>query len=200
MTYTIHRYPAELIDVLNLRDGGRVTVRPILPQDAEIVQAFVQTLSDGARRHRFFRTLRDVPADLLRRFTEVDYYQHLALVAEVFTDAAETIVGEGRYVMDASGTGAEFAVAVADGWQGKGIGRHLLERLEHRAAAAGIRRLHGETLLDNRAMQHLARRAGFGARYDPDVQGVLRFEKDVSRTDRAPRARSSNAEPILDRA
>jgi hypothetical protein len=67
MTYTIHRYPAELIDVVHLRDGGRVTVRPILPQDAEIVQAFVQTLSDGARRHRFFRTLRELPADLLRR-------------------------------------------------------------------------------------------------------------------------------------
>lgn len=49
-------------------------------------------------------------------------------------------------------------------------------------------------------MQHLARQAGFSARYDPDVQGVLRFEKDVSRTDRAARARSSNAEPILGRA
>ena len=200
MTYTIHRYPAELIDVVHLRDGGRITVRPILPQDAEIVQAFVQTLSDGSRRHRFFRTLRELPADLLRRFTEVDYHQHLALVAEVFTDEDEVIVGEGRYVMDASGTGAEFAVAVADGWQGRGIGRHLLGRLEHRAAVAGIRRLHGETLLDNRAMQHLARQAGFSARYDPDVQGVLRFEKDVSRTDRAARARSSNAEPILGRA
>lgn len=177
MTYTIYRYPAELIDVVHLRDGERITIRPILPQDAAIMQAFVQTLSDGARRNRFFRTLRELPADLLRRFTQVDYHQHLALVAEVFTEAGETIVGEGRYVMDEGGAGAEFAVAVADCWQGKGIGRQLLERLEHRAAAAGIRRLHGETLLDNRAMQHLARKAGFSARYDPHVQGVLRFEK-----------------------
>ncbi|HEX2552708.1 MAG TPA: GNAT family N-acetyltransferase [Microvirga sp.] len=180
MTYEIHRYPAELIDVVRLRDGERITLRPILPQDAEIMQTFVQTLSDGSRRNRFFRTLRELPADLLRRFTQVDYRQHLALVAEVFTDAGEVIVGEGRYVMDEDGEGAEFAVAVADGWQGKGIGRLLLERLERQAAAAGVRRLHGGTLLDNRAMQRLARKAGFAARYDPQAPGVLLFEKTVA--------------------
>ena len=192
MTDTIPRYPAELIDVVRLRDGARITMRPVLPQDAAILQAFVQTLSEGARRNRFFRTLRELPADLLRRFTEVDYHQHLALVAEVSTEAGEAIVGEGRYVMDEDRRGAEFAVAVADRWQGRGIGRLLLDRLEHCAAAAGVRRLHGETLLDNRAMQHLARKAGFGARYDPRALGVLRFEKAVGA---GSRARCPDADP-----
>jgi len=198
MTYTIHRYPAELIDVVHLADGQRVIVRPVLPQDADIMQAFVQSLSNGSRRNRFFRTLHELPPDLLRRFTQVDYHQHLALLAEVFIDGVEVIVGEGRYVVDEGGTSAEFAVAVADGWQGKGIGRLLVERLECRAAAEGISRLHGETLLTNRAMQHLARSTGFTASYAPRAEGVLRLEKQIGWTAGSPWAgpgRTGAAEP-----
>ncbi len=196
MTYTIHRYPAELIDVVRLHGGERIILRPILPQDADIMQAFIRTLSDGSRRNRFFRTLRELPAELLRRFTQVDYHQHLALVAEVFTEEGEVIVGEGRYAADGDGEAAEFAIAVADGWQGKGIGRLLVSRLERHAAAEGIRRLHGETLLDNRAMQRLARNAGFSAWHDPHVPGVLRFEKVVNPSPREPRTRSPEVGPI----
>ena len=61
MTYTIHRYPAELIDVVRLVDGSKVTLRPVLPQDADIMQSFVRTLSEESRRNRFFRALRSFP-------------------------------------------------------------------------------------------------------------------------------------------
>jgi hypothetical protein len=40
MIYQIHRYPAELIDIVHLRDSERVVVRPVLPQDQELLVAF----------------------------------------------------------------------------------------------------------------------------------------------------------------
>lgn len=179
-TYTIHRYPAELIDVVRLSDGQRVTIRPVLPQDDDLLQAFVRALSSQARRNRFFRTLHQLPPDLLTSFTHVDYHTHVALVAEVFIDGVEVIVGEARYVRDEGGSGAEFAVTIADGWQHQGIGRRLLRRLECYATAEGIKQLWGQVLLSNDAMQRLARKTGFEVRIEPQVQGLARIEKHLN--------------------
>ena len=56
---------------------------------------------------------------------------------------------------------AEFALTVADAWQGKGLGRTLLERLCTAARAAGYEALYGQILGDNREMLDLAARLGF---------------------------------------
>jgi acetyltransferase len=194
MTYTIHRYPAELIDVVRLVDGSKVTLRPVLPQDADIMQSFVRTLSEESRRNRFFRALRELPKDLLTRFTNVDYETHLALLAEVFVDGAEVVVGEARYVRG-DDSRAEFAVAVADEWHGKGIGRMLLNVLQQRAAAEGIAMIHGQTLPANGAMQAVARKAGFEIAPDPDEPGVLRLEKRIGPHAELQRNAVSGLEP-----
>jgi acetyltransferase len=177
MTYAIHQYPAALIDVVHL-GGERVTIRPILPQDAPLEQAFVRALSQEARRTRFFTPLRELPPQMLARFTQVDYRDHLALVAQTFADGTETIVGDARYIVDDEGT-ADFAVAVADEWRGRGLGRLLLKRLECHAAASGVRQLHGDTLHDNTAMLHLARSVGFSVAPRGRGPGVLRIEKSL---------------------
>src|SRR5215210_8270051 len=108
MTYQIHRYPAELIDVVRLGGGERVVVRPVLPQDEDLTSAFFRDLSAPARYDRFMTNMRELPSELLRRFTQVDYADHLALVAEVFSDGRETVIAEARYVRQPDGTAAEF--------------------------------------------------------------------------------------------
>ena len=175
MTYTIHRYPAELIDVVRSRTGARVTIRPVLPQDADLVADFFRSLSSASRRNRFFRTLHELPADMLGRFTSVDYHAHLALVATVLRDGEEVVVGEGRYVVTEPGA-AEFAVAVADAWQGQGIGRLLLQRLACRAASEGVTRLHGDVLPTNQAMLRLAGAAGMKVVPTGDGTGLIRAQ------------------------
>lgn len=175
MTYTIHRYPAELIDVVRSRTGARITIRPVLPQDADLVAEFFRTLSSASRRNRFFRTLVELPAEMLDRFTSVDYHAHLALVATVLRDGDEVVVGEGRYVVTEPGA-AEFAVAVADAWQGQGIGRQLLGRLAGRAAAEGVGRFHGDVLPTNTAMLRLARGAGMTLTRAGDGTGLVRAQ------------------------
>jgi acetyltransferase len=176
MTYQIHRYPAELIDVVRLPGERRLTIRPVLPQDADLVQAFVRELSDGSRRNRFFRTLRELPQPLLEQFTCVNYRDTLALVAEIFDGDAETLVGDARYVVDGDGQSAELALAVRDEWQHQGVGQLLLVRLIARATAQGLARLHGQVLPSNRAMLSLAHRLGFTVTIDRDEPGLQCIE------------------------
>jgi len=180
MTYQIHRYPADLIGVVRLEGGPRVVIRPVLPQDADLTDAFFRNLSGGSRYDRFMTHMRDLPPDLLRRFTEVDYADHVALVAEVFVDGRETVIAEARYVRTTADPGAaEFAVSVAEDWQGKGLARRLLGKLVCRAAAAGIDRIVGETLASNWRMLALARKAGFAIKTSPEVAGVMLLERPL---------------------
>ena len=114
MLYQIHRYPAELIDVVRLAGGQRVVIRPVLPQDEELTDAFFRDLPAPARYDRFMSPMRSLPPELVKRFTNIDYADHLALVAEVFEDGRETVVAEARYVRGADPSAAEFAVSVAE--------------------------------------------------------------------------------------
>ena len=153
----IHPYPVELEEELALADGTRVRLRPIRPEDAELESRFFASLSERSRYQRFMQHMQHLPPHLLARFTQLDYDRELALVAL----HGESFIAVGRYAPNPDGETAEFALVVADTWQGKGIGRALLERLCNAARAAGYRALYGEILNANHEMLDLARRLGF---------------------------------------
>jgi acetyltransferase len=178
--YRIHHYPAELIDVVRLAGGARVVIRPVLPQDAPLTAAFFGNLPADARYNRFMSPMRGLPPGLVERLTDVDYRDHLALVAEVFEDGRETVVAEARYARLPDASQAEFAVSVAEAWQGRGLARLLLSKLVCRAAGAGVRRLVGETLAGNEKMLHLARKTGFTVRRSTDARGVMLLDKVIA--------------------
>jgi RimJ/RimL family protein N-acetyltransferase len=179
MSYQIHRYPAELIDVVHLSEGARVVIRPVLPQDRELMSAFFHDLAPDARCNRFMHPVREPSSELLGQFTQVDYADHVALVAEVFTHGRETVIGEARYVRDTEQpSSAEISVSVAQQWQGKGLASLMLTKLERRAADAGIHRIIGYTLATNEKMLSLARRAGLAESIG--ARGVIRLEKTLA--------------------
>jgi acetyltransferase len=181
MTYTIYRYPVHLIDVVELADGSRVTIRPTLPQDLELQRQFFRTLSAENRYRRFMTPVNDLPETLVERLAGIDYRSHLALLAEVFEDGRETMIGEARYAVDAADPATcEFAIAVADDWQARGIARALLGRLERQAAASGIRRMVADTLSTNRAMIGLAARSDYAVRASREDATLARLEKSLS--------------------
>jgi acetyltransferase len=150
----------------------------VLPQDEDLTTTFFGDLPAPARYDRFMSPMRHLPPDLIKRFTSIDYANHLALVAEVFADGREIVVAEARYARVGE-RAAEFAVSVADQWQGQGLAKLLLSKLICRAATAGIDRMVGETLATNARMLHLARKAGFTVRRCPDVRGVMLLEKAI---------------------
>lgn len=168
--------PVGLIDRVTLRDGRTVVLRPVLPQDAAAAQAFVRALSQRSRQRRFHAGIAQLPPSLLERMIGVDHETHVAVVAQpADADSDEPgIVADARYVLDEDGCAAEFALAVADAWQGQGLGRTLLRVLTHHAARRGVRELHGDVLAENRPMVGLVESLGAAVRVVRGERGVLR--------------------------
>ena len=125
-----------------------------------MLQAFVRRLSSRSRRFRFFSSIAELPAQLLERFVHPDRRRELALVALSEGSEGAAIIAEARCVVDAAHD-AEFAIAVDDEYQRRGLGLQLLTSLVKHASRRGARRMFGEILADNDAMLGLARRLGF---------------------------------------
>jgi len=180
VTRTIPHYPVHLIDVMHLPAGTRVMLRPILPQDVELQRAFFRSLSAHSRYSRFMTRVNELPQALAERFTRIDYTSHLALVATILEDGREVMIGEARCVADERDPAiCELAIAVADVWQRCGIALALLVRLERQAAELGFRRIVADTLVTNRAMLGLARRARYAIIASPEEKTQARLEKHL---------------------
>ena len=174
MSYTIERYPTRWIDVWRMADGRRLTLRPVLPQDAELEQALVRALSPASRYQRFFSPIRELPAGWPERLTQIDYQQQQAFIVETFVGDQALAVAEARYVVDAAGEECEFAVVVADDWQHLGLARRLLQSLLRSATEVGLKRMVGDVLATNHAMLSLARSLGFQVVRHPDGGALVR--------------------------
>lgn len=164
-----------------IRTGiGEVTVRPIRPEDTDMAQAFVGSLSAASRYYRFFQALKGLSPAMLERFTGIDHRSHIALVGVALFEGKQSIVGEARYAVNDDGATADIAVVVADQWQRRGIATGLLGMLERIAAATGIARLTGETFAVNDTFLSFARAFGFKVRPDDADSTILRIEKRVA--------------------
>jgi acetyltransferase len=113
-------------------------------------------------RLRFFMTRREVPHSELARYSQIDYDREMTFVAMVPQAGSEPLmVGEARAVCDPDNLVAEFAIQVATDWQGKGLGRLLLDKLTAYLSERGTVEVVGQCLPENAGMAALARQAGF---------------------------------------
>jgi RimJ/RimL family protein N-acetyltransferase len=137
-----------------LHDGSTVLIRQVRGADAPLLADGFARLSARSRRMRFLGSKTTLSAAELRYFTEVDHYDHEALVA--LSPAGQRGVGIARYIRDPDDPRvAEIAVTIADDWQGRGLGTELLARLSDRARQAGIGRFTATVSADNAAMSRL---------------------------------------------
>ena len=130
-----------------LRDGREILVRPIVPEDRELIADAFERLSPESRYRRFFAPMRRLTDEDLAYLTEVDHHDHEALAAVDRGDGS--IIGVARYVRSEDPRAAEVAVVVGDPWQGRGIASALLERLVERARQAGITHFVAIVMSDN---------------------------------------------------
>jgi acetyltransferase len=153
---------------LVLADGARLGVRPIAPEDRDRFSTWFGRLTPESRRRRFHGPKPKLSARELTYLTDVDNVNHAALMA---VDGEGRMVGEARYATpEPSGRTADFAITVADAWQGRGVGIRLAARLVEAARANGMTKLTAITLWDNTAAIGLLHRLGFlRAGYDGDT-------------------------------
>jgi len=168
-------YPSHLVKGVSLGDGRTVTIRPIRPEDAGIEAEFVRNLSEESRYYRFMDSLRELTPQMLSQFTQLDYDRHMALIAVTLAGSAEVEIGVARYVM-IDEANCEFAIVVADEWQHKGIGSHLMRALMDAARGRGLRIMSGEVLTSNHKMLAFLSRLGFHAAFDPGDGHVMRVD------------------------
>jgi RimJ/RimL family protein N-acetyltransferase len=151
-------YPADLAREVTGRDGARVRLRPIRPDDAPRLQALHARLSRETIYQRFFGATPRLPTPWAHFLAEVDYRRRLALVLEHGPDDDPELIGVGRYEPTAEPDTAEVAFVVEDRWQGKGLGTVLFTALLAAARDRGIRRFRADVLADNRRMLDLITR------------------------------------------
>jgi acetyltransferase len=151
-------------DAWRLRDGSLAVIRPAAAGDAAAIQALVRSLTPTSRYSRFFSGVQELSPEWLERFSRAEPRGDVSLLATVLRDGRETLVGMGQYAADPWPKRCDFAVLVADEWQGRGIGRRLLGNLECLAREAGFERIEGEVLAHNSAMLGLAHAMGYEAR------------------------------------
>lgn len=139
--------------------------RPLAPSDAARVQRFVGELSPRSRRERYFSAIRELTPRQLERTLRTAQGGGVSLAA---------VQGDALIALAECAEG-EFALVVADEWQGLGLGRALMERLIRHARVARLPGLHGVVRAGNRAMLRLASSFGFRAAPDEDPD-LLRVE------------------------
>ena len=157
----IRPYPSSLEERVQLAGVG-LLLRPIRPEDGHRLMDFYAKASPADMRLRFFMMRREVPHSELARYSQIDYDREMTFVALVPAEAGEMVMaGEVRAICDPDNQQAEFAIQVASRWQGKGLGRLLLDKLVRYLKARGTAEVVGQCLIDNQGMAALAGRAGF---------------------------------------
>jgi GNAT superfamily N-acetyltransferase len=151
-------------------DGRPIEIRALRSDDeADMLAAIDRTAAESLRR-RFFVTKRGFSEKEKVFFLNVDFVNHVALVATVDEGGRRTIVGGGRYIVTGPGK-AEAAFVVIDAYQGQGIGATLTRHLARLARSAGLDELAADVLPENAAMRKVLGKFGFkaGRSHDPQV-------------------------------
>ena len=171
----IHPYPAHLAHHMQLNDGTDVLIRPIRPEDAESEARFVRELSDESKYFRFMNTFQELSQEMLIRLTQIDYHNEMALVAMRLVDGVEKEqIGVARYAINVDKKSCEFALTVADDWQGRGVGQQLMKDLMAVARTRDLETIEGQVLANNKRMLRLMGTLGFEISIDPSDSSVKR--------------------------
>jgi len=154
-----------------LRDGRRLEIRALRPDDRAGLAAAVARSSDQSLYRRFFSLKRSFSESEVEYFLNVDFINHVALVAVVDEDGRPAIAGGARYIVEQPGM-AEIAFAVVDEYQGQGIGAALMRHLAAIAVSAGLKELIAEVLPDNMPMLKVFEKSGFPRSVKHEAQVV----------------------------
>ena len=153
----IQGFPGDVDQVVVLRNGASVHLRPIRPDDAPRLMALCHRLSLRTLFQRFFSPRR-LRAEDAHALANVDYRERMALVAEVETGQEPTLIGVASYGPAGEAALADIGLVVEDGWQGFGLGSILLTELLEAGAQRGVRYFKADVLTENyRTLRLLAR-------------------------------------------
>ncbi len=168
----IRPYPRALEECAVLRNGRKIMLRPIRPEDEPAHFRFFEKLSPEDLRFRFFGVVRELSHAEMAKLTQIDYEREMAFIATAPDENGKPeTLGVVRASTQPDNSTAEFAVIVRSDLKGAGLGRMLMEKIIRYCRDRGTKLLTGQALMENGGMQGLAEKLGFSVarNYDEEV-------------------------------
>lgn len=157
----INTYPCHYEKKVVTGIGLELFMRPIRQEDGPLLLDLFNSLTHKTRYYRFFSPIKELSQEMLKKFTHIDYNSDMALAAIDVSETGERVLAVARFMSKPGESETEFAVVVRDEWQGKGVGRVLLENLIMFAKEKKFLSMGGYVLAENTHMLSLARQLGF---------------------------------------
>jgi len=170
------QYPEDYTTTTVMKDGIKVVLRPIEPEDFKLEKKMFTKFSKETQRMRFFTYINKVTSEMIRRYTDVDKDVEVGIMAEIKIKGKSEMAGVVRLITDEDGESGEMAIVVADPWQKKGLGSKMIDHITEIACKRGLHKIHTFTLPDNFLMQKMLKKKKFRIKDNGDH---IFAEKDI---------------------
>jgi len=175
--FAVRPYPSQWQRHIELRDGLRVFVRPIRPEDEPLIHEFLQRVTPNDLRLRFFAPMREFSHQFIARLTQLDYARAMAFVG--FDEATRQMAGVVRIHSDSIYETGEYAILLRSDVKGRGLGWELMRLLIEYAKSEGLKTISGDVLKENTIMLEMCRHLGFEVKADPVEHGICNVKLEL---------------------
>ncbi|WMT78077.1 bifunctional acetate--CoA ligase family protein/GNAT family N-acetyltransferase [Bradyrhizobium sp. Ash2021] len=163
--FAVRPYPSQWQRHIEVKDGWRVYVRPILPEDEPLIHELLRHVTSHDLRLRFFAPMKEFSHQFIARLTQLDYARAMAFVA--FDEVTGEMVGVVRIHSDSIYESAEYAILLRSDLKGRGLGWALMQLIIEYAKSEGLKAISGDVLAENTIMLAMCRSLGFEVKPDP---------------------------------
>ena len=175
--FAVRPYPSQWQRHIEVKDGWRVFVRPIRPEDEPLIHEFLHHVTMHDLRLRFFAPMKEFSHEFIARLTQLDYARAMAFVA--FDEATNELVGVVRIHSDSIYESGEYAILLRSDLKGRGLGWALMQMIIEYAKSEGLKAISGDVLAENTVMLAMCRSLGFEVKSDPVEHDICNVRLDA---------------------
>jgi acetyltransferase len=173
--FAVRPYPSQWQRHLEMKDGWRVFVRPIRPEDEPLIHEFLRHVTSHDLRLRFFAAMKEFSHEFIARLTQLDYARAMAFVA--FDEATGDLVGVVRIHSDSIYESGEYAILLRSDLKGRGLGWALMQLIIEYARSEGLKAISADVLAENTVMLEMCRSLGFEVKSDPVERAICNVRR-----------------------
>ena len=163
--FAVRPYPSQWQRHIEVKDGWRVFVRPIRPEDEPLIHELLRHITTHDLRLRFFAPMKEFTHEFIARLTQLDYARAMAFVA--FDETTNQMVGVVRIHSNSIYETGEYAILLRSDLKGRGLGWALMQLIIEYAKSEGLKAISGDVLKENTVMLQMCRHLGFDVKADP---------------------------------
>ena len=163
--FAVRAYPSQWERHLELKEGWRIFVRPMRPEDEPAIHEFLKHVTPHDLRLRFFAPMKEFTHQFIARLTQLDYARAMAFIA--FDETTGEMVGAVRIHSDSIYENGEYAILLRSDLKGRGLGWVLMQLIIEYARSEGLKVISGDVLQENIVMLDMCRQLGFEVKPDP---------------------------------